>query len=129
MSRRRQGRPLSFGDGIFVFRMFAEGRSGISPLALIQETLVVQVFDGERMGLAVALGLVVGKASSFIASFTTVPLALYTPLTYRTPFIVSTSLTFFSVLLNIVFVRAFSRPSKTSTLSNAEAHIRAHKSV
>ena len=81
------------------------------------------------MGLAVALGLVVGKVTSFIASFTAVPLALYTPLTYRTPFIVSTCLTFFSVLLNIVFVRAFSRTSKTSTLSNAEAHIRAHKTV
>jgi nitrate/nitrite transporter NarK len=96
---------------------------------LIQETLVVQVFEGESMGLAVALGLVVGKATSFIASFTTVPLALYTPLTYRTPFIVSTSLTFFSVLLNIVFVRAFSKSSSASTLSNAEAHIRAHKTV
>ena len=81
------------------------------------------------MGLALALGLVVGKAASFIASFTTVPLALYTPLSYRTPFIVSTTLTFFSVLLNIVFVRAFSRPSNSSALSNAEAHIRAHKTV
>ena len=107
----------------------SNGSSGISPISLIQETLVVQVFDGESMGLAVALGLVVGKGTSFISSFTTVPLALYTPLTYRTPFIVSTSLTFFSVLLNIVFVRAFSRPSKTNTLNNAEAHIRAHKTV
>lgn len=104
-------------------------RTGISPLALIQETLVVQVFEGENMGLAVALGLVVGKATSFIGSFTTVPLALYTPLSYRSPFIVSTSLTFFSVVLNIVFVRAFSRPSTASTLSSAEAHIRAHKTV
>jgi nitrate/nitrite transporter NarK len=81
------------------------------------------------MGLAIALGLVVGKATSFIASFTTVPLAIYTPLSYRTPFIVSTSLTFFSVLFNIVFVRKFSRPSSTNTFSNAEAHIRAHKKV
>jgi nitrate/nitrite transporter NarK len=81
------------------------------------------------MGLAIALGLVVGKAAAFVASFTTVPLALYTPLSYRTPFIVSTSLTFFSVLLNIVFVLAFSRPSNANTLSNAEAHIRAHKTV
>ena len=81
------------------------------------------------MGLALALGLVVGKASSFIASFTTVPLALYSPLSYRTPFIVSTSLTFISVLLNIVFVRTFSRSSNASILSNAEAHIRAHKTV
>jgi nitrate/nitrite transporter NarK len=96
---------------------------------LIQETLVVQVFEGESMGLAIALGLVVGKAASFVASFTTVPLTLYTPLSYRTPFIVSTALTFLSVLLNIVFVMAFSRPSKTGTLSNAEAHIRAHKTV
>lgn len=91
--------------------------------------MVVQVFEGESMGLAIALGLVVGKAASFVASFTTVPLALYTPLSYRTPFIVSTSLTFFSVLLNIVFVVGFSHPSKTGTLSNAEAHIRAHKTV
>jgi len=105
------------------------GRAGISPLSLIQETLVVQVFEGESMGLAVALGLVVGKATSFISSFTTVPLALYTPLSYRAPFIVATSLTFLSFLLNIVFVIAFSRPSKASTLSNAEAHIRAHKKV
>jgi MFS family permease len=103
--------------------------SGISPLSLIQETLVVQVFEGESMGLAVALGLVVGKATSFIASFSTVPLALYTPLSYRTPFIVSTSLTLFSVILNIVFVISFSRPSATGTLNKAEAHIRAHKTV
>jgi len=81
------------------------------------------------MGLAVALGLVVGKAASFIASVSTVPLALYTPLSYRTPFIVSTSLTLFSVILNIIFVISFSRPSATGTLSNAEAHIRAHKTV
>jgi nitrate/nitrite transporter NarK len=103
--------------------------SGISPLALIQETLVVQVFEGESMGLAVALGLVVGKAASFVSSFTTVPLALYTPLSYRTPFIVSTTLTLFSVLFNIAFVLAFSRPSNANALSNAEAHIRAHKTI
>jgi len=125
---------MIFGLCLFGYRKLGSPtlnrcRTGISPLSLIQETLVVQVFEGERMGLAVALGLVVGKATSFIASFTTVPLALYTPLTYRTPFIVSTSLTFFSVLLNIVFVRAFSRPSTASTLSSAEAHIRAHKTV
>jgi nitrate/nitrite transporter NarK len=81
------------------------------------------------MGLAVALGLVVGKATSFASSYTTVPLALYTPLGYKTPFIVSTSLTLFSVILNIVFVISFSRPSTTNTLSNAESHIRAHKIV
>jgi nitrate/nitrite transporter NarK len=105
------------------------GSTGISPLALIQETLVVQVFEGESMGLAVALGLVVGKSSSFISSFTTVPLALYTPWSYRTPFILSTSLTLISFLLNIVFVISFSRPTNTATLSNAEAHIRSHKTV
>ena len=104
-------------------------RTGISPLALIQETLVVQVFEGESMGLAVALGLVVGKATSWVSSYTTVPLALYTPLTYRTPFIVSTSLTLFSVILNIVFVVSFSRSSASNNLSSAEAHIRAHKTV
>ena len=122
--------PLQLrSSGWFRHKWRLIGRSGISPLALIQETLVVQVFDGESMGLAVALGLVVGKATSFIASFTTVPLALYTPLTYRTPFIVSTSLTFFSVLLNIFFVTAFSRPSNINKLNNAESHIRAHKRV
>ena len=104
-------------------------RSGISPLSLIQETLVVQVFDGESMGLAVAVGLVVGKLASFIASFTTVPLALYTPFSYHAPFMLSTFLTLLSFLLNVVFVIAFSRPSATNTLSNAEKHIRAHKSV
>jgi nitrate/nitrite transporter NarK len=103
--------------------------SGISPLALIQETLVVQVFEGQYMGLAVALGLVVGKATSFIASLTTVPLALRSSFGYVTPFIVSTALTFFSVVLNIIFVVAFSRPSATSLLSKAESHIRAHKKV
>jgi nitrate/nitrite transporter NarK len=54
---------------------------------------------------------------------------LYTPLGYKTPFIVSTSLTLLSVILNIVFVISFSRPSTTNTLSNAESHIRAHKTV
>jgi nitrate/nitrite transporter NarK len=81
------------------------------------------------MGLAVAIGLVVGKATSFIASFTTVPLALYTPFSYRAPFMLSTFLTLFSFFLNVVFVIAFARPSGASTLSNAEKHIRAHKTV
>jgi len=81
------------------------------------------------MGLAVAVGLVVGKASSFVASYVTVPLALYTPLGFRTPFIVSTTLTLCSVLLNVVFVLAFSRPAASYRLLSVEAHIRAHKTV
>ena len=81
------------------------------------------------MGLAVALGLVPDLVEHVRSGEPPPPLALYTPLTYRTPFIVSTGLTFFSVLLNIVFIRAFSQTLKTSTLSNAEAHIRAHKTV
>ena len=81
------------------------------------------------MGLAVALGLVVGKATSFIASLTTVPLALYTPLSYRTPFIVATSLTLFSVILNLIFFISLSRPAVTGTLNSAESHIRKHKTV
>jgi nitrate/nitrite transporter NarK len=81
------------------------------------------------MGLAIALGLVVGKSSSFVSSMTTVPLALYTPFSYRTPFIVSTSLTLFSFLLNVIFVIAFSRPSNTAAINSAEAHIRSHKTV
>jgi hypothetical protein len=76
---------------------------------VIQETIVVQLFEGEKMGLAIALALVVGKATSFVASVTTVPLALYSPFSYLGPFLVSTCLTCFSFLSNIVFVRAFPR--------------------
>ena len=90
--------------------------AGISPLALIQETLVVQVFDGSGLGLAVALGLVLGKASSFVAALTTTSLALHTSQGYHTPFIISTSLTLLSVILNYIFVHFFNEDSNSEQL-------------
>jgi hypothetical protein len=55
--------------GYFLFGL------GSTPLMVVQETLLARLSPGGHLGLSLALGLVSGKTASFIASFTSLPLA------------------------------------------------------
>jgi MFS family permease len=55
--------------GLFIFGL------GVSPLAVTQETLLSHLAPSTRLGLALALGLLLGKFSSFVASLVSLPLA------------------------------------------------------
>ncbi|GMK53678.1 hypothetical protein CspeluHIS016_0102640 [Cutaneotrichosporon spelunceum] len=55
--------------GYFLFGL------GNTPLMVVQETLLASLSPGAHLGLSLALGLVSGKTSSFVASFTSLPLA------------------------------------------------------
>lgn len=55
--------------GLFIFGL------GVSPLAVTQETLLSHLAPSSRLGLSLALGLLLGKASSFVASLVSLPLA------------------------------------------------------
>ncbi|KZW02457.1 MFS general substrate transporter [Exidia glandulosa HHB12029] len=107
--------------GMFVFGL------GISPLAVVQETIIVRFFATKGLGISLALGLVAGKGASFISARTSYPLSeAYGP---HAPFIVSTILATFSFCVNIIYVSASSwfargadvafEPSKRLSLSGA----------
>lgn len=84
--------------GLFVFGL------GVSPLAVVQETIIVRFFHSHGLGLSMALGLVVGKASSFVAARTSYPLTeRYGP---HAPFVVATTLAAISVVVNLIYVCA-----------------------
>jgi MFS family permease len=55
--------------GMFVFGL------GISPLSVVQETIIVKFFKSQGLGLPMALGLVVGKAASYLSAHTSYPLS------------------------------------------------------
>ena len=55
--------------GMFIFGL------GISPLSVVQETIIVRFFKSQGIGLPMALGLVVGKAASYISAHTSYPLS------------------------------------------------------
>jgi len=55
--------------GMFVFGL------GISPLSVVQETIIVKFFKTQGLGVPLALGLVVGKATSYISAHTSYPLS------------------------------------------------------
>lgn len=98
--------------GMFIFGL------GVSPLAVIQESIIVRFFKNHGLGLSMALGLVVGKASSFIAARTSYPLSeTFGP---RAPFIAATSLAALSFFMNLVYLSA-SRWLVTSSGTELEA--------
>ncbi|EIW68617.1 hypothetical protein TREMEDRAFT_69096 [Tremella mesenterica DSM 1558] len=55
--------------GLFVFGL------GMTPLAVVQETLLSHLSPSHNLGISLALGLVSGKSSSFISSLVSLPLA------------------------------------------------------
>ena len=55
--------------GLFIFGL------GLTPLMVVQETLVSHLSTSAHIGISLALGLVSGKSSAFIASLVSFPLA------------------------------------------------------
>jgi hypothetical protein len=84
--------------GMFVFGL------GLSPLSVVQETIIVRFFKSHGLGVSLALGLVAGKGTSFISARTSYPLTQ--KLGSHAPFYVATALAGFSVLVNLIYVLA-----------------------
>ncbi|TFK41133.1 major facilitator superfamily domain-containing protein [Crucibulum laeve] len=82
--------------GLFVFGL------GVSPLAVVQETIIVRFFKSHGLGVSMAFGLIAGKGASFISARTTYPLT--EKFGGRAPFYVATSLAAFSVIINLVYI-------------------------
>ncbi len=99
---------------------------GVSPLAVVQETIIVRFFKSHGLGVSLALGLVAGKGASFISALTSYPLAeRFGP---HAPFYASTFLTAFSFTINLVYLSASKwliRESGTE-LEPSEIHAEAH---
>ncbi|KAG5648012.1 hypothetical protein DXG03_007046 [Asterophora parasitica] len=105
-SLKRRQFVLLLGDiyeniPLMVFGLFVFGL-GVSPLAVVQETIVVRFFKSHGLGVSMAFGLVAGKVASFISARTSYPLSeRFGP---RAPFYVATFLTGFSVVINLVYI-------------------------
>ncbi|PCH33619.1 MFS general substrate transporter [Wolfiporia cocos MD-104 SS10] len=88
---------------LMTFGMWVYGL-GVSPLAVVQETIIVRFFKSHGLGVSLALGLVAGKGASFISARTSYPLSeRFGP---HAPFWASTILTALSFMVNIVYVCA-----------------------
>ena len=81
--------------GMFIFGL------GISPLAVVQETIIVRFFNQHGLGVSLALGLVAGKGASFVSARISFPLSEWNP---HAPFIASTLLAAFSFCINLIYV-------------------------
>lgn len=82
--------------GMFIFGM------GVSPLAVVQETIIVRFFKSHGLGVSMAFGLIVGKGAAFISARTTYPLT--ERFGGRAPFYVATFLSGMSVLVNLAYI-------------------------
>ncbi|KAH9476554.1 Major facilitator superfamily domain-containing protein 1 [Psilocybe cubensis] len=91
---------LSGSVKTMVFGMFIFGL-GISPLAVVQETIIVRYFKDHGLGLSLALGLVAGKSASFISARVSFPLSQWSP---HAPFFASTFLAGFSFTVNLLYL-------------------------
>lgn len=84
--------------GLFIFGL------GVSPLAVVQETIIVRFFKSHGLGVSMAFGLIAGKGASFIAARTSYPLTeCCGP---RAPFYVATLLAALSVVINLIYITA-----------------------
>ncbi|KAH7883611.1 major facilitator superfamily domain-containing protein [Phlebopus sp. FC_14] len=84
--------------GLFVFGL------GVSPLAVVQESIIVRFFKSHGLGVSMALGLVAGKCSSFVSARTSYPLS--ERFGRHAPFYASAALTGLSFLINIFYMSA-----------------------
>lgn len=88
---------------LMTFGMWVYGL-GVSPLAVVQETIIVRFFKSHGLGVSLALGLVAGKGASFVSARTSYPLSeRFGP---HAPFYASTFLTAMSFFINIIYVFA-----------------------
>jgi hypothetical protein len=75
---------------------------GISPLHVVQETIIVRFFKSHGLGVSLAFGLVAGKGASFVSARISYPLTeKFGP---HAPFYVATFLAAFSVSVNLVYL-------------------------
>ncbi|KAG2159888.1 major facilitator superfamily domain-containing protein [Suillus bovinus] len=86
---------------LMVFGLFVFG-FGVSPLAVVQESIIIRFFKSHGLGVSMALGLVAGKLASFISARTSLPLA--ERFGRHAPFYVSTFLAALSLLINLVYM-------------------------
>ncbi|KIM85235.1 hypothetical protein PILCRDRAFT_817238 [Piloderma croceum F 1598] len=84
--------------GLFVFGL------GVSPLSVVQETIIVRFFRSHGLGVSMALGLVAGKGASFVSARTSYPLS--ERYGRDAPFYVATCLAGLSVVINLVYILA-----------------------
>jgi hypothetical protein len=84
--------------GMFIFGL------GVSPLAVVQETIIVRFFKSHGLGVSLALGLVAGKGASFISARTSYPLAQH--FGPHAPFYAAAGLAGFSFVINLVYLSA-----------------------
>ncbi|KAI9572942.1 major facilitator superfamily domain-containing protein [Boletus coccyginus] len=82
--------------GLFIYGL------GLSPLAVVQESIIVRFFHSHGLGTSMAMGLVAGKSASFLSARTSYPLSV--AFGRHAPFYVSTALTGFSFIINLVYV-------------------------
>ncbi|PSS37720.1 hypothetical protein PHLCEN_2v413 [Hermanssonia centrifuga] len=94
---------LSGSVRMMAFGMFIFGL-GVSPLAVVQETIIVRFFKSHGLGVSLAFGLVAGKGASFISARTSYPLAeKFGP---HAPFFTATFLAGMSFCVNLVYLSA-----------------------
>ena len=94
---------LSGSVRMMAFGMFVFGL-GVSPLAVVQETIIVRFFKSHGLGVSLALGLVAGKGASFVAARTSYPLAQH--FGPHAPFYAATALAGISFCVNLVYLSA-----------------------
>ncbi|KAF8872127.1 major facilitator superfamily domain-containing protein [Gymnopilus junonius] len=82
--------------GLFIFGL------GVSPLAVVQETIIVRFFKSHGLGLSMAFGLIAGKGASFLSARTSYPLTEHWG--PRAPFYVATFLAALSVVINLLYI-------------------------
>lgn len=106
--------------GLFIFGL------GVSPLAVVQETIIVRFFKSHGLGVSLALGLLAGKGASFIAARTSYPLS--ERLGQHAPFYASTFLAALSFTVNLIYLSASKWLVQSTGVAlevselNAEAH-------
>ncbi|KAJ3761891.1 major facilitator superfamily domain-containing protein [Lentinula raphanica] len=84
--------------GLFVFGL------GVSPLAVVQETIIVRFFKSHGLGVSLAFGLIVGKGASFVSARTSYPLTEHWG--SHAPFYVATFLAAMSFFVNLLYIMA-----------------------
>ncbi|CAL1695887.1 unnamed protein product [Somion occarium] len=89
-------RLMAFGMFVFGF--------GVSPLAVVQETIIVRFFKSHGLGVSLALGLVAGKGASFVSARTSYPLSQR--FGTHAPFFVSAGLAAMSFCINLIYLSA-----------------------
>ncbi|ESK88905.1 oxalate:formate antiporter [Moniliophthora roreri MCA 2997] len=84
--------------GLFIFGL------GVSPLAVVQETIIVRFFKSHGLGVSMAFGLLAGKGASFVSARTSYPLT--ERFGSHAPFYVATILAGMSFFVNLAYIAA-----------------------